>query len=201
MKKATIVLALLVACFAGTASAQDAYVPTWAFGFDARGMLPMGDFGDVSEWGVGGTAYLAFNVAPQVALTGRAGYLYFGGKEYPAAIGLITGTAKTNFNMIPILVGAKFFFSEGDMRVYGAGEAGLFMLSGTATFTPDGGGTETEVDLDGESKFGVVPTLGAQFKAGDAMNVDAHVNFPFVFTEDTSTNWLGFGIGFEWILN
>jgi hypothetical protein len=201
MKKATIVIALLVACFAGTATAQDAYVPTWAVGFDFRGMLPMGDFGDASEWGVGGTGFVAYNVTPQVAITGRTGYLYFGGKELAYDDGITTGKIKINMNAIPILAGAKIFFSEGDMRVYGAGEVGLFMMSGSATITPDGGGAEMELDSDSESKFGVVPALGAQFKAGDNMNVDVHANFANIFTEGSSTNWVGFGIGFEWIMN
>ena len=46
-----------------------------------------------------------------------------------------------------------------------------------------------------------VPALGAQFKAGDNMNVDVHANFANIFTEGSSTNWVGFGIGFEWIMN
>lgn len=193
---------LLVAAFAVSASAQgDGAAMGTTIGFDVQGALPMGDFADVSNFGVGGTGYVAFGVAPNAAITGRAGFLYFGGKDIPFAVGTTTGNVKINMTLIPILVGGKLFFTEGDSRVYGAAEAGLYLMSGSGDFTPSGGGTATTVDLDSESKFGVSPSLGMVFKAGDKMNVDAHANFTNVFTEGSSTNWITFAIGFEWMMN
>ncbi len=201
MKTTILFVMVIIACFAGTAQAQDAFTPSWSAGFDFRGALPMGDFADFVDFGVGGTGNVAYAVAPTVSITGRVGYLYFGGKELPFSAGTTTGTVKINTSTIPILAGVKVFFGEGDMRMYGAGEVGMYMSSGSGDFTPTGGGAVTSVDVDGESNFGVSPSLGAQFKAGDKMNVDAHANFTNVFTEGSSTNWITFAIGFEWVLN
>ena len=104
--------------------------------------------------------------------------------------------------MIPILAGVKIFFTESDSRVYVAGEAGLYILSlsGDVTIT-SGSSSFSGSGSDTETKFGVSPSLGAQFKAGDNIVVDAHANFSNVFTENSSTNWITFAIGFEWMLN
>jgi roadblock/LC7 domain-containing protein len=192
MKTTTVLLAFLLLCFAGAVNAQDAFTPSWSAGFDVRGALPMGDFKDAVNFGVGGTGYVAYTVAPQVAITGRTGYVYFGGKEYTFDTGISTITAKTNYGLIPIVAGVKYFFSEGDSRVYIAGETGLFILSASSDIA---GSSSTST-----SKFGVSPSLGAQFRAGDNMMVDAHANFSNVFTDNTSTNWITFAVGFEWML-
>jgi len=202
MKHTAIFLALLVICFAGAANAQDSFMPYWSAGFDARGALPMGDFKDITDFGVGGTGYIAYAVAPQVVITGRAGYIYFGGKELSYSDGTSSGTIKTKYGMIPILGGVKLFFTEGDSRVYVAGEAGLYIMSVSADIMLTSGSSSLSGSgSDTQSKFGVSPSLGAQFKAGDNMNVDAHANFSNVFADGTSFNWMTFAIGFEWMLN
>jgi opacity protein-like surface antigen len=201
MKKTVILLVLLVACFAA-ADAQDAFNPYWSGGFDLRGALPMGDFKDITDFGVGGTGYVAYSVAQQVAITGRAGYVYFGGKELSYSDGTNSGTIKTKYGMIPFLAGVKLFLSEGDSRVYVAGEAGLYIMSATADISISGGGSSLSGSgSDTQSKFGVSPSLGAQFKAGDNMMVDAHANFSNVFADNTSFNWITFAVGFEWMMN
>ncbi len=45
------------------------------------------------------------------------------------------------------------------------------------------------------SDFGVTPSVGAQFKAGDNMNVDVHAGYAIVFTSGTTSSWLGLGVG------
>jgi len=202
MKNSVFLLPILLLCFTGAAVAQGEFTPSWTIGFDARGALPMGDFKDATDFGVGGTGYVAYNVAPQVAITARSGYMHFGGKEFPYSNGTATGTIKTNYGMIPILAGIKYFFSEGDTRIYAAGEAGLYMLSASADISVSGGaGSASGSGSDTESKFGVSPSLGAQFRAGDNMMVDIHANFSNVSTDGVSFNWITFAIGFEWMLN
>ena len=173
----TIVLMLL---FAGTASAQDGASGGVVLGFGVLGAVPMGDFADVSSFGFGGTATFGYLVSPDVMITGRSGYARFSGKDF------FDGVA---FSFIPVLAGVKAFFTEGEMRVYGAGEGGLFIISS------DAAGSESS------SEFGVVPTLGAQFKAGDKMNVDVNANLTNIFSEGSSTSWVGFGIGLEFLVN
>jgi len=96
----------------------------------------------------------------------------------------------------------KIFFTEGDSRVYIAGETGLYLLSASADITLSSATSSLSGSDSGtQSKFGVSPSLGAQFKAGDDMVVDAHGNFSNVFADDTSPSWSTFAIGFGWMLN
>jgi len=202
MTTKTLFIALLLVCVGLSANAQGTFTPVWSAGFDLRGALPIGDFKDLTDFGVGGTGYVAYSVAPQVAITGRAGYMYFGGKELSYSSGTTSGTIKTNYGVIPILAGVKIFFSEGDSRVYAAGEAGLYLLSASADIMLSSGGSSVSGSgSDTQSKFGVSPSLGAQFKAGDNMVVDAHGDFSNVFGDNSSLSWITFAIGFEWMMN
>jgi opacity protein-like surface antigen len=69
------------------------------------------------------------------------------------------------------------------MRSYVAADAGLYNAS------VSGGPSST--------KFGIAPALGAQFSAGTNMNIDLHVNYTVVFSDPSSTSWIGFGAGLE----
>lgn len=202
MKKTAVILAVAVICLTGAAFAQtnpDAPDGT-SIGVEAQGMLPMGDFADQNAFGVGGTVYIQHGIAPQFSLTGRTGFLFFGGEEIAYSTILATGTQTIDVTMIPILAGVKYFFSQGDMRPYGALEAGIFIASGSGEYTP-AGGTASSIELDSETDVALAPSFGMQFRAGDNMVVDARANFTNLFTEGSSTNWVTFGIGFEWGLN
>ena len=168
----------------------------WVGGVGGNGAMPMGDFKDFAGTGFGGSAWAGYVVDQNLTITAKVEYLKFGSKDVttdiPAVVvGSVTivpaRTITTTYpggNIIPILVGARYFFMPpSDMRVYGAAEAGIFNIS-------DGGG----------SKVGFAPTLGAQFKAGEKMNVDVNVNYTYVSTENKATTWLGFGLGLEFVL-
>jgi len=191
MKKlAQLLFALLVltSCSAfGQGSSQ------WALGVKAQGGLPTGDFKNFSDFGFGGTVWGAYMVDPNATITLRSGYLRFSGKDYT-----ISGvTAKTSYGIIPITAGIRYFFMPGDTRVYGAAEAGLYLLNASADVTVSGVTVSASTNT---SKFGVNPMLGVQFKAGDKMNVDVHGAYTDVFTDNSSTSWIDFGIGLEFIL-
>lgn len=172
---------VLMVMFAGTAQAQDDMANSggWVLGFGGAGAVPMGDFADFSSFGFGGTAWAGYMATPDVIITLRSGYFTFAGKDFFDGI---------NFTNIPVIAGVRGYFTQGEMRVYGAGEAGMYFMSS------DVAGSSSE------SKFGVSPTLGAQFKAGDKMNVDLHANMVNIFTEGSSTTWVGFGLGLEFML-
>jgi outer membrane protein W len=185
----TLVAILIIILMSLTANAQN-----WSVGVSAGGGLPMGDFGDLSSFGFGGTLWGAYAVDPNFSVTARSGYMNFPGKD----IGGGGITTKISYGAIPILVGGKYYFMpEGDTRVYGAGELGLYSLSVTAKTTI---GSVSAEFTSSETKFAFAPTLGAQFKAGENMNVDASVNYTYVATEGKALTWLGFGVGLVWNL-
>ncbi|MBI1805679.1 MAG: outer membrane beta-barrel protein [Ignavibacteria bacterium] len=170
---------------------QDATTGGWTLTVGAGGGVPVGDFNNASNFGIGGVASLGYVADPNFTVSATSGYLHFSGKDVTSG----GYTFSTAVNIVPILVGGQYFFMPpGDVRVYGAANAGLYLLSYSASTNVSG------VSVSGstsESKFGVSPTLGAQFKAGDKMNVDVNANYTAVFTDNTTTSWVGFGIGLE----
>jgi len=66
--------------------------------------FPMGDFGDVFNFGYGGSLQYQHPVAPSLLVTGSAGYMNFQSKE-------ILGV-KVNSGAIPVKAGARYYFGE-----------------------------------------------------------------------------------------
>ena len=170
MKNITLLLVLL------TVASVPAFAQTtsggWGVGFGGDVGIPVGDLSNGAQVGFGGNGWVGYMVDQNLTVTGKAGVISFSAK---------TGYTPSSVTVVPILVGARYFFMPpADMRVYGHAEAGVFNIS-------NGGGT----------KFGFAPTLGAQFKAGDNMNVDVHANYTYVSTDFTSSSWVGVGIGLE----
>jgi opacity protein-like surface antigen len=187
MKKLAIILTLLIVAL--PSFGQTSTPSQWSIGVGVEGGLPTGDFNNYSSFGIGGLAFVGYNgFDPSFQLTLTSGYLNFSGKDY--TIG--DHTWNTKLGIIPILLGGKYYFMPGDTRVYGQANVGLYLLNASASTTISG------VSVSGStnsSKFGVSPILGAQFKAGDKMWVDAHVNYTSVFTDNITTSWIGFGVG------
>jgi len=200
MKKAIILLLLLAACLTAPAQAQGTFTPSWIWGFDFRGSLPMGDFKDYASFGVGGTGYAGYAFSPMVAVTARTGYIFTGGTEVTQTISGVTGTITTNYGIVPLLGGVKVYFNEGDTRFYAAGEAGMFFLSTTGDLKNSLGGTVTSVS-GSDSKFGYAPAVGAQFRAGHNMMVDAHIDYTGIPDDAGDLSWVTFAVGAEWVLD
>ena len=172
---------------------------TWAVGVGGGGGVPIGDFSNASNFGIGGHAWVAYNADPNFAVTFKSGYLRFSGKEYKIVVQGVTATAKTNYGVIPILVGGRYYFMpSGDTRVYGAADVGMYSLNASADVTATGGGVSISGSTSTtETKFGASPSLGVLIKAGEKMNVDINGNFTYVATDIKSTTWIGFAIGLE----
>lgn len=196
MGKFLLVFGLMV-IFGSLAFAQGTPWPqgSWVLGAGIEGAVPVGDFNNVTSFGIGGMATGGYIIDPNAMLYARVGYLHFSGKDYtyetfdPITFQVITATANTSYSIVPILVGGRYYFMPpGDLRVYGAGEVGLYSLSASAS----SGSSSVSAS---STKFGIAPTLGMQFKAGDKMDVDVHANYSIVFTDVSNSSWVGFGVG------
>ena len=192
MKKLAQLLFVLLVLTSCSAFGQGS-TSQWAVGVKAQGGLPMGDFKNFSDFGFGGTVWAGYMMDPNATLTLRSGYVRFSGKDF--SIGGVT--VKSSSGVIPITAGLRYFFMPGDTRVYGAAEGGLYLLNASADATVGGVSVSTSTST---SKFGINPMLGIQFKAGEKMNVDVHGAYTDVFTDVSSTSWIDFGIGLEFML-
>lgn len=193
MSKVLIVVAALVLLSLPLFGQSAGPAPgTLSLGIGVETGVPMGDFSNYTSFGIGGLAVGSYDIDQNLAVNVKVGYLHFSGKDYT----ILAHTINTSFSEVPILVGLKYFFTpatEGtSMRLYGAADVGLYASSQSASATVSG----INVSLSTSSTdFGVSPILGARFKAGNNMDVDAHVNYTAVFTSGSTTSWFGIGVG------
>lgn len=171
MKKALLVL-LAVAVVAFTVDSSSA-AGKIKFGIGADVAMPItSGFSDTQGIGIGGTAKGYMELSPMATLTATAGYMTFAGKDFSQ--GTVTIKAGT-WNMIPVLVGARYYFAPASQsfRPYGAFDAGMIFGSYTVPSFPNpaagfpgqpatiGGGSVTSSD------FSYQPQIGFEAKQWD----------------------------------
>lgn len=122
------------------AQTKDVGMTGTKLGIGADFAFPMGDFGDVNDFGFGGSLGVQFPVANKVNLTGSAGYLNIKSKE-------IAGMT-SNLGYIPVKAGARFFVAE---NFYIGGELG-------ASFSTED---------NGKTAFAYAPGIGIEFPVAD----------------------------------
>lgn len=156
-------------------------------GFGGELSLPSGDFGDVAGTGFGGTANFLYHVSDQLAISGTAGYIMWGGKSLDLGF---WGKWEYSYSAIPILAGGRYYFSTGDSRLYGSAEVGLYMFS----FTLKVPGRET---TESESEFVIAPGIGYEMKIGDKLNLDLMGKYIII----SDMNNIGVRVGINYQIN
>jgi hypothetical protein len=153
MKKSTKWIATVATAaaifFAGSLKAQTTDKSPWRLGIGLEGGIPTGGATSTSNFELGGTLRLQYDVGTHFAWTLTSGYYNFFGKDYTVSNGATAGTVKApSFGIVPLKVGIKAFFSS---NLYFGAEAG-------AGFETNSGGS-TQLIL--------APTLGFANKTWD----------------------------------
>ncbi len=170
MKKLLSLAAVLVMICAVSNQAQDKF----HLGVGPFIGIPMGSFGDVTSIGFGGLAEGELEFTPQVVGTAEIGYIVFSGKS-------VTESGYTfdygNWSAVPVLVGAKYYFSP---MFYGQAQIGLNFLSYSTT-VPDynfftGTYTTREVTAS-DTKFGYGFGVGYELPVGAKGSLDFFAKF------------------------
>jgi opacity protein-like surface antigen len=139
--------------------------------------LPIGDFGDVYSVGFGGSVQGELNVAKSLNLTGSAGYLSFSYKKEIKDFYKSLGAPLKNDGIIPLKVGAKYYFGG---NFYGAGEVGAAIATG------EGSGTA----------FAYSPTLGASFSVADKSSIDLGIRYEGWSKNGSNISFIGIRAAF-----
>jgi opacity protein-like surface antigen len=170
----------------------------WMVGFKGLGSIPTGNFKQGSDFGYGGKVWVGFDLDPTISLSANVGYNHFTGKDYALIVDDIKVDASTSYNVTPFTLALRICNTDGDSRIYGMAEAGVYVVSVSVDARASGYGSYVSASTsESRTKFGISPVLGAQFKTGDKMSVDTHVGYTAVFVEGETWSWLGFGIGLE----
>ena len=164
MKKLFFIAALTAVSFAGNAQNETKKPLKFSIGLEAA--LPLGDFGDVSSFGIGGSAQADYSIAEKLAITLNAGYISFSGKT-------ISGYKVPSVGFIPVLAGIKFDLTP---ELYGSAQLGV-------TFSDQSGGG---------SIFTYAPGLGYKFTE----NFDALLKYTGYSDKGGTLNTVGLRIAY-----
>jgi len=153
MKK-TLLRLTLVAVLIGTTAIANAQGMRFSVG--AEGAFPMGNFGDVSGTGFGGSLRIELPIGDKLGFTGTAGYIAFAGKDITIAGQTVTGDG---VGMIPVQLGLKYYFNEQQDGFYGHVMLGVHMFSTDAVdIDPTTGASTTKSEMN--TKFSYAPEVG-----------------------------------------
>ncbi len=163
MKKLLLLTAISSMLAFSSATAQNSKDPAMngtKLGVGVEFGLPVGDFGDFYNLGVGGSLVLQIPVAANLNFTGSAGYLKFSNDQ--------DALIRYSSAAIPVKAGLRYYFAE---NFYGAGELGA------AFSTEDNGGTA----------FAYSPGIGVEFPVANKAAIDLGVRYEG-WSKDSRTN-------------
>ena len=110
--------ALTAASFAGFS--QEKSSNPMSFSAGAEAVLPIGDLGLASSFGIGASAQMDYTVASNVALTANVGYVSYLPKE----------SGFKSIGVLPVLAGVKYHFND---QFYGSVQLGMSFASSDGT--------------------------------------------------------------------
>jgi len=166
--KTTRILFAVIALF--IISSSSVFAQNGRFSIGANVAMPMGDFGDAAGVGFGGSLRYEMPVGDNLGLTGTVGYLTFGGKDFFDGI---------NFNLIPIMVGAKYYFTEQQNGFYAGIAVGMTSSSTSAE------GSESS------TVFTWAPGIGYHLD-----NIDLGLDYNSYTKDEFTTSYLGLRLAY-----
>ena len=114
--------------------------------------MPMGDFGDFSGFGIGGTVGYELGLTDQFGLGLNVGYINFTGKDFDIPGGGTIEGESTGY--IPAQVYARYYFTEAREGLFASVHAGLHMHS------YDGIDDEGKETTEFDANFSAAPEVG-----------------------------------------
>lgn len=128
--------------------------------------LPVGDFKQLSSFGIGGSVQGEYAAAETVGATLSAGFMTFPGKDL--------GGLKVSTRFIPVLAGAKVYFAE---KFFFHGQLGITFAS-------------SKVTSDGESESG--STSGFTYAPGFGVKASENFDVELKYQAFSKSGTLGF---------
>lgn len=179
MKRKNLSL-LFIAVACALLSTNVASAQNGRFSIGAEVSLPMGDFGDAVGIGVGGSLRYEIPMGDNLGLTATAGFLSFSAKE-------TDGITET---MIPVQLGAKYYFQEQQEGFYGMVEVGIHSMT-IKTPAYDFGIIQIPSESVSETDLSYAPEVGYHLA-----NFDIGVRYQMIATTGSTTSYLGLRLAY-----
>ena len=188
MRKVITGIACLLLCVAGAANAERAR-STHAHGFlrghslmvglDTEIGVPLGNYADASSVGGGAVLTGELTLVETLSATMRVGFEAHTNRDLAAA--------SSHVHALPILLGAKYYLGSDRSGLFGAFEAGTFLLM--SSVTPTRGAATSSTDM----RFGLGAGIGFQ---QDRWNVRINIHTQDVGNFGNAFMMTG-GLGYE----
>jgi opacity protein-like surface antigen len=171
MKKLFLLTAIAgIFAFTNVSAQKDPAMNGPKLGVGVEFGLPVGDFGDYYNLGVGGSLVYQQPLASNLNFTASAGYINFSTEE-------VMGV-KISSAAIPVKAGIRYFFAE---NFYGGAELGA------AFSTEDNGGTA----------FAYAPGIGVEFPVADKAAIDLGVRYESWSRDSRTNSFIGIRAAFN----
>jgi hypothetical protein len=191
MKKYLIIIALFLVLFSSITVSQNIF-----FKLDGGIALPMGLMSDSIKMGFGGSLTCGYAFDENVAITLTSGYLSFPGKDISTPLTV----SSMKFDIVPVLFGTRYTLPiNQDINAYAKLDIGVFIMKGTQTLTIISSNKQGTA-VNTETKFGIVPSLGGEYKINDNYAIDLNFCYDYLATEEHATKWLGIYAGLKYTL-
>lgn len=192
-------LFLVIVFFAAGKTCAQAYgenTSQMLVGIQAGTAIPTGDLSDNAKLGWGGQGNFEYLATPNLSLMASVGYYLWGAKND------LLGLADFTFSTIPVLIGAKYLFMEGDLHPYVGADLGMHFLNTKVSSNINIFGSNLE-ESNTESKFGFAPMAGLRIHMPPNVDVDLNISYNIVpssgstftnggiSTSSSSTTWVG----------
>ncbi len=188
MKKAIAQIACLLLCASAAAHAERTRTThargflrghSLMFGLDTEIGVPLGNYADASSVGGGIAATAELSLLETLSATMRVGFEAHANRDLAAAT--------SHVHALPILLGTKYYLGSERSGLFGAFEAGTFVLM--SSVTPARGAGVSSTDL----RFGLGAGLGFQ---QDRWNVRVNIHTQDVGNFGNAFMMTG-GMGYE----
>lgn len=153
---------------------------------------PTGDFGLIATTGYGFTATLEFVQNSPLSFTGSIAYNRWGAK------GDLPEGYDFSFTAVPVLVGFRYYLSQGDFHPYLGAELGIVFTSSDQTRLDEGFRKVTYTTS--ENNFGFAPLGGFRYHLSSSVDLDMNIKYNIITTTGSSTDYLGINAGIQFSL-
>ena len=140
--------------------------------------IPMGNFGDAYNLGIGGGGNFKYLLSDNFALGASVSYYTFGGKDLG-----IPGYDAPSSNLIPIHANAEYYFGDGSTKPFIGADLGVTMTSSSAA------GSKSQTN------FSFAPILGIKFGLGDSVDLFGNAKYNVVTNEISNLSYVGINFG------
>jgi hypothetical protein len=143
--------------------------------------IPMGDFGDVANFGIGGSGTFEYGLSDKLALLGHVGVIFYAADDIEVPVvnpDLTVGTESfpVNVYQVPLQIGGRFYLEEQKSGLFLSGLLGLHI-------------TGISVDGEGESStdFSLAPEVGYFLNE----SISLALRYQIVTGDDSNADYLG----------